>query len=280
MNVANDANITPAIDDLHILFSQLNTQQVETFYKHYQQWQLEQQSIVLQEKIAAIEQQIVDNSVLMQLAQPSPIALATLIRLQSYGVDDVDLLDRMLERGDTWLDHTLQLLEQCERLDVIHGNYTEWCQHALEDAYNWLDSMHNDELPMLERATQAETGDDTTEALLIQRLMSEDETVKVPTSKSLSPMIASQEETKLVESDVSCPSRVSITEEGRDTSGPTDACPIPSILSYFTAVETYSTDLIQSQEDIPVHETRAEEKQQKSPKHGLVSRILARVWQT
>ncbi len=243
MSVADNTNIIPTADDLCTLFSQLDTQQVEAFYKNYQQWQLEQQGIVLQEQIAAIEQQIVDNQVLMQLTQPSPIALATLTRLQSYGVDDVDLLDRMLERGDTWLDHALQLLEQCERLDVIHGNYTEWCQHALEDAYNWLDSMHNDEesQPVLEQATQTETSDDTTEALLIQRLMSEDENQQ----------------------------QISI----------------PSILSYPTTIETHSTDSIQSQEDALVvstltHETSSKETQQKSPKHGLVSRILARVWHT
>ncbi len=238
MSVADNTNITPAVDDLHSLFSQLNSQQVEAFYKNYQQWQLEQQGIVLQEQIAAIEQQIVDNQVLMQLTQPSPIALATLTRLQSYGVDDIDLLDRMLERGDTWLDHTLELLEQCERLDVIHGNYTEWCQHALEDAYNWLDSMHNDEesQPLLEQATQTETSDDTTETLLIQRLMSEDE----------------------------------IQQQ----------IPIPSILSYPTTIETHPAGSIQPQEDVHGHETPAKETQQKSPKHGLVSRILARVWHT
>ncbi len=272
MSVADNTNITPAVHDLRTLFSQLDTQQVEAFYKNYQQWQLEQQGIVLQEQLAILEQHIVDNQVLMQLTQPSPIALATLTRLQSYGVDDVDLLDRMLERGDTWLDHALQLLEQCERLDVIHGNYTEWCQHALEDAYNWLDSMHNDEesQPVLEQATQVETSDDTTETLLIQRLMSEDETIKVPGIK------VAMSELEPVGTDSSRPS--SVIEEGRDESVPTDtlqqSTSIPSILSYAT------TGLMQSQEDMPVHATPAEEVQQKSPKHGLVSRILARVWHT
>ena len=184
MSVADNANTPPTtyVERLDALFSQLDAQQVETFYKSYQHWQLEQQDAVLQEQLATLEQQIVDNHVLMQLTQPSPIALATLTRLQSYGVDNVDLLDSMLERGDTWLDHTLQLLEQCERLDVIHGNYTEWCQHALEGAYEWLDSMPENEVSQDTQSIpeQAKISDDTTEALLLQKLMSEDETIKVP----------------------------------------------------------------------------------------------------
>ncbi len=303
MSVADNANTLPAphAEQLASLFSQLDAQQVEIFYKSYQLWQLEQQSVTLQEQLVMLEQQSVDNDVLMQLTQPSPIALATLTRLQSYGVDDVDLLDSMLERGDTWLDHTLQLLEQCERLDVIHGNYTEWCRHALEGAYEWLDSMPENEIaqPVHLQVMQAEISDDTTEALLLQKLMSEDETVKVPAIKPIptstepvgtdssrpslihnayeepepvgtdlsrpSSTPDTYEEPEPVGTDSSRPSGVSITDEGRDKSVPTTS---PQV-----------------QEDIPVpaapaHETPPEERQQKSPKHGLVSRILARVWQT
>ncbi len=286
MSVADNANTSPTLDAEHLtsLYSQLDAQQVETFYKSYQYWQLEQQDAGLQEQLAVLEQQIVDNYVLMQLTQPSPIALATLTRLQSYGVDDVDLLDSMLERGDTWLDHTLQLLEQCERLDVIHGNYTEWCRHALEGAYEWLDSMPENEVTqdtqsIPEQAAQAEISDDTTEALLLQKLMSEDETIKIPVIMPASEPVGT---------DVSRPSNISITDEGRDTSVPTSVqrqIPIPSILSYPPTIETTSTDPIQVQADMPVpvapiHEIPPEVVQQKSPKHGLVSRILASVWQT
>ena len=266
MSVADNTNTSHATYQEHFatLFSQLDAQQVETFYKGYQLWQLEQQDAMLQEQLDTLEQQIVENTVLMQLTQPSPIALATLTRLQSYGVDDVDLLDSMLERGDTWLDHTLQLLEQCERLDVIHGNYTEWCQHALDGAYEWLDSMHENEESVHEHTTQAEISDDTIEALLLQKLMSEDE----PTG-----------------TDVSRPASDIEMPEGHDTSVPTDAYTIPSILSYPTTRKSHFTDVALIQEDIPVptapvHETPSPEEQQKSPKHGVIARILARVWQT
>lgn len=265
MSAADNTNTPPAMQEeyvqqLHVLFSLVDAQHVETFYKSYQHWQLKQQRMVLQEQLATIEQHIVDNSVLMQLTQPSPIALATLTRLQSYGVDDVDLLDSMLEHGDTWLDHTLQLLEQCERLDFIHDNYTEWCRHALEGAYDWLDSINENEVARREQlideqvAQQAAIVDDTTEALLVQKLMSEDETLKIPAIILV----------------------------------PTSSAPIPSILSYSTKAEVAPEAFLQHEEHTPmptppVYTTpsaASADKQQKSPKRGLVSRVMAKVWRT
>ncbi len=287
MTVADNKNTTPTTqeEDIHVLrslFSSLEPQQVETFYKSYQQWQLVQQGVVLQEQLATIEQQIIDNNVLMQLTQPSPIALAALIRLQSYGVDDVDLLDNMLERGDTWLDHMLQLLEQCQNLGFIRDNYTEWCKHALEGAYDWLDSMHENEerqvaqLLQEELVTQATVSGETTEALLIQRLMSEEANSKIPTG----PL----EPEPPVGTDISRPLTETIEETGRDELVSTEnpLLTIPSILSYPTKAPEESK---QHEEAIPgptppVHEVPALDIQQKSHKRGLLSRILSKAWHT
>jgi hypothetical protein len=105
------------------------------------------------------------------------MALATLVRLQASGVSDIDLLDSMLERGEAWLDHTLQLLEECERLNVIGGDYTRWCQLALEGAYDWITSML-EAGPSLPAAVQpSNPGEEATEELLLQKLMSDDETL-------------------------------------------------------------------------------------------------------
>jgi len=190
MSVIDNTHTSPALsgDDiqyLDALFSHLKPQHIEGFYKYYQRWQLMQQLTELQAQLITIEQNSVDNATLMQITQPSPIALAALTRLQSHGVDDVDLLDSMLERGDTWLDHTLQLLEQCQSLGFIRDNYTEWCQHALEGAYEWLDSMSENEVaqavqPMQEQVTQDPISGDATEVLLVQKLMSEEEILKIP----------------------------------------------------------------------------------------------------
>lgn len=265
MSVADNTNTTSVtqeqVQQLHSLFSQLEAQQVEMFYKHYQQWRLTQQVAVLQDQLATIEQHIVDNDVLMQLTQPSPIALATLTRLQSYGVDDIDLLDNMLERGDTWLDHTLQLLEQCERLDFIHDNYTEWCLHALEGAYDWLDSIHeNEEVQLVQQqVTRAEFVPDDTEALLVQKLMSEDETLKIP---AVQPISASQQ--------VDTPSVP--TDDNRHP------LVIPSMLSY--PMNTSVDEKLSPVTTASAHEIPCKDKQQKSPRVGLIARIMAKVWQT
>jgi hypothetical protein len=78
----------------------------------------------------------------MQEVQPSAVALATLVRLQANGVSDIELLDRMLERGEEWLDATMQRLDYCEQLDgFLSDDYEQWCRHAIEGAYDWIDSL-------------------------------------------------------------------------------------------------------------------------------------------
>ena len=81
----------------------------------------------------------------LEQVHPSALALATLARLQAHGVSDITVLDRMLERGEEWLNRTMQRLEYCEKIDVISDGYTKWCEHALEGAYDWIDSMQEQE---------------------------------------------------------------------------------------------------------------------------------------
>ncbi|MEO8970418.1 MAG: hypothetical protein ABI406_02325 [Ktedonobacteraceae bacterium] len=128
-------------DELNSLFAQLNPLDVEQFYTAYQLWNTQQRMQTLQALIDAIQRDIVENTEHLEQVHPSPLALATLACLQSNGVSDVAILDHMLERGEEWLDRTMQRLEYCEKLDVISGDYTKWCEHALEGAYDWIDSM-------------------------------------------------------------------------------------------------------------------------------------------
>jgi len=124
------------------IFAQLNQQDVEEFYIGYQYWNLQHQIEILQYRLNDVRKQIIENTERMQEVQPTAIELATLARLQSNGVSDVDLLDRMLERGESWLDRTMQRLDYLEQLDdFISDDYTQWCQHALEGAYDWIDSV-------------------------------------------------------------------------------------------------------------------------------------------
>ena len=129
-------------DNFDTIFAQLNPQDVEEFYKEYQYWNVQHQLEMLHVRLSDVRKQISENTERIQETQPTAIELATLARLQSNGVSDIDLLDRMLERGEMWLDRTMQRLDYLEQLDdFISDDYTQWCQHALEGAYDWIDSV-------------------------------------------------------------------------------------------------------------------------------------------
>lgn len=169
-------------DEINFIFSRLDPQDVERFYQSYQLWTLRQQIIGLQSQITTLQQQIAENNQHMQQSHPSAISLAALARLQSHDVTNIELLDQMLARGEDWLDRTMQHLTYCEQFDFIRNNYTEWCQHALDGAYDWIDSMQNS-TSLSEEAhpavTYATTTNDplegVTEEILLQKLMSEEE---------------------------------------------------------------------------------------------------------
>ncbi len=164
-------------EHMSAIFERLDASDVEHFYKSYHLWSLQRRIEILQVETELLQRAIADNDELQQQVRPSAIALASLAQFQASGVDDIDLLDRMLERGEGWLDHTIQLLRHCEDLDVIGSNYTQWCEHALEGAYDWIESMNsieNDAAPV-----DTQLGADTaTEEQLLQKLMSEDEQIE------------------------------------------------------------------------------------------------------
>lgn len=175
--------VQAAPEDIVALFARLNPQDVEHFYQSYRFWSIQPRKQMLHREIAELQQAIMLNAQLIDQYRPSPLAQSILAQFQTNGVDDLDLLDQMLERGDDWLDHTMQLLEQCERLDIIHGNYTEWCEHALEGAYDWIGSMSEDDETAVgesevTQSSSAEIFDESTEQLLLQKLLSEDDSAQ------------------------------------------------------------------------------------------------------
>ncbi len=167
-------NVEPGfLSQLDTVFAQLHPQAVEEFYAAYQQWTLQQRITELRQRIGTVGEQQADNEQRMRQAQPSPIELAALARLQSNGVSDIELLDAMLERGETWLDQTMQRLNYCEQFDdFISDDYTQWCQRALEGAFDWIDSLR--EAAGQEAPSDNEDAGDV-EALLLQRLATEDD---------------------------------------------------------------------------------------------------------
>ncbi len=161
-------------DDLGQVYSRLNQLDVEQFYAGYQWWITHQRINTLQEEIDTLHLQIDENAEYMQYARPPAVALATLARLQANGVDDLDLLERMLEQGEEWLDLIMQRLDYCEQLDFIDDNYTQWCEHALGGAYDWIDSMREagvDTSPLAEASSDIKA----TEELFLRKLTSEEE---------------------------------------------------------------------------------------------------------
>ncbi len=167
------------------IYTRLHPQEVEQFYTGYQLWTLQQRMARLQTDISAIQRQIAENAEHIQQVQPSCRALATLSRLQASGVNNSDLLDQLLDRGEDWLEQTMQHLTYCEEIDVIQGNYTEWCQHALEGAYDWIGSIQHTETPAstgetrtVETTTtetpQTSPLDEATEERFLQKLLSDE----------------------------------------------------------------------------------------------------------
>ncbi len=185
-------NSTPPPNDaggIIATFAQLNQQDVEEFYLGYQYWYLQNQIDILENRLDQIHRMVIENTERIQQVQPTAIELATLARLQSNGVSDVDLLDRMLERGEAWLDRTMQRLDYLEQLDdFIREDYTQWCNHALEGAYDWIDSVLDSNAVSQSITTDTidtsmTTSEDTkeenlieaTEELFLQKISAEDE---------------------------------------------------------------------------------------------------------
>jgi hypothetical protein len=210
------------------IFSQLDAADVDQFYHGYQRWRFQRRIDALHEQIDALQQRIAANCEDMQRNAPSPMALASLARMQSRGVQDTDLLDRLLERGEEWLDRTIQRLEYCEQAGLIGDDYTKWCEHALEGAYDWIDSLTgaNGAAPAGQPDTLAETDQqanasqllpETTEAMLLQKLMSEEDdvTLKLP-SVPATPVLPEATPAELPE----VPAEQVVSEEPEGTAAP------------------------------------------------------------
>ena len=181
--------------ELSQVYAQLKQRDVEQFYTGYQWWKIRERIIALQAEISTLRQQIDENAQYMQEVRPPAVALATLARLQANGVHDLELLDRMLERGEGWLDLIMQRLDYCEQLEFFPDNYTQWCEHALEGAYDWIDSMRVADA-LGSSAASSDIVDlvsvEATEELLLRKLTSEEEEEEAqPALKDATPALSS-----------------------------------------------------------------------------------------
>lgn len=174
--------------DVQQLFTQLSANDVEQFYAAFQLTMKRQQMEQLTHEIEQARQRVVDNEAKMLSVALPLITLVSLIELQASGVEDIDLLERMLERGEEWLDQTMQNFQRCKQLNMFDEGITLWCEHALDGAYDWIASMDAQE--SLENSLdQPDDGPDavslpsesntTTEDQLLRKLMSDDDEERV-----------------------------------------------------------------------------------------------------
>lgn len=175
--MSNSANEQSVIQQRFAeVFTQLPEQDIEQFYAHYQLWVLRHRAPIIKQQIEILQEHVAENQKLVTNLHPSAIALAVLARLQSNGVNNIDLLDQMLERGEDWLDRMMQRLDYCEQVeDFIQGDYTQWCIRSLEGAYDWIDSLLGSIQEGSAFPATADTDTQATEELLLQKLSLDDE---------------------------------------------------------------------------------------------------------
>jgi hypothetical protein len=292
------------------VFAQLNQQDIEEFYIGYQRWNLQHQIEILQARLEDLRKQIIANTERMQELHPTAIEFATLARLQSNGVSDVDLLDRILERGESWLDRTMQRLDYFEQLDdFISDDYTQWCQHALEGAYDWIDSMldGNSTSPPTAEATKEEELIEATEELFLQKISNEeDESIMLETTmKRPSITIADLEEAVPTTEDTRAAVEAAPTPENTTTvmeeANPAEEPPV-EVTSIDDGELTVSQDFALFEEPVSVQEdtTLVQESVEVSPvteessaspiktslenvsprRPNLIRRFLGKIWRS
>lgn len=158
------------------IFACLREQDIEQFYAHYQLWVLRRRVPLLEKQLETLREHLTEHQQTTEALRPSALALAVLVRLQSNGVSDIDLLDMMLNRGEDWLDRMMQRLDYCEQVeDFIQGDYTQWCVKSLEGAYDWIDSLLGSIKEERSPQEKGEQGIIATEELLLQKLSLDDE---------------------------------------------------------------------------------------------------------
>src|SRR6185312_10434290 len=99
------------------IFARLREQDIEQFYAHYQLWVLRRRVPLLEKQLETLREHLAEHQQTTEALRPSALALAVLVRLQSNGVSDTDILDTMLNRGEDWLDRMMQRLDYCEQVE-------------------------------------------------------------------------------------------------------------------------------------------------------------------
>ena len=122
------------------LYEQIPLGAMQQVADSYMTWYVEKATHQLDEAIAQLRAELEENDKQEALFKPSGAELDAMRRLQSNKVADIDLLDRLVERGEEWLVLTMHRLDYFERAGLAPTDYPGWCEHALIGAYDWIDA--------------------------------------------------------------------------------------------------------------------------------------------
>ncbi len=122
------------------LYEQIPLEAMQQVADSYMSWYVERATRQLDETIAKLRAELEENDKQEARFKPSAAELDAMRRLQANKVTDVDLLDRLVEKGEEWLVLTMQRLDYFERAGLAPTDYPGWCEHALIGAYDWIDA--------------------------------------------------------------------------------------------------------------------------------------------
>ncbi len=122
------------------LYEQIPLEAMQQVADSYMAWYVDKVTREFDGTITQLRAELEENDKQEALFKPSAAELEAMRRLQSNKVSDVDLLDRLVERGEEWLVLTMHRLDYFERAGLSPNDYPGWCEHALSGAYDWIDA--------------------------------------------------------------------------------------------------------------------------------------------
>ncbi len=122
------------------LYERIPLEAMQQVADSYIAWYVQKVTQELDAKIAALRSELEQNDKEEARLKPSAAELDAMRRLQNNNVNQVDLLDRLMEKGEEWLVLTMHRLDYFERAGLAPHDYPAWCEHALGGAYDWIDA--------------------------------------------------------------------------------------------------------------------------------------------
>ncbi|HEY7122404.1 MAG TPA: hypothetical protein VH540_00510 [Ktedonobacterales bacterium] len=122
------------------LYERIPLEAMQQVADSYIAWYVQKVTQDLDAKIAALRSELEQNDKEEAQLKPSAAELDAMRRLQNNNVTTIELLDRLMGKGEEWLVLTMHRLDYFERAGLAPHDYPGWCEHALGGAYDWIDA--------------------------------------------------------------------------------------------------------------------------------------------